>query len=74
MALWEQIILGMGAAAMLFFFWPGAKVAMQQSKDAENPDWKGALLPIGVVVLFVMVLIALTKGWIRCDMKSEEDY
>ena len=62
MALWEQIILGMGAAAMLFFFWPGAKTAMQQSKDAENPDWKGALLPIGVVVLFVIVLIVLTKG------------
>ena len=62
MALWEQILLGMGAAALLFFFWPGAKAAMQQSKDAENPDWKGALLPVAVVVLFVIVLIMLAKG------------
>ncbi|MFT5134429.1 MAG: hypothetical protein ACI9SC_002908 [Gammaproteobacteria bacterium] len=62
MALWEQILLGMGGLVMLFFFWPGAKAAMAKSKEAENPDWQGALLPIGIVVLFVIVLIFLAKG------------
>jgi hypothetical protein len=62
MALWEQILLGMGGMLMLFFFWPGAKAAMEQSKEAENPDWQGALIPIGIVVLFVVVLVILAKS------------
>jgi hypothetical protein len=62
MALWEQILLGMGGLLIFFFFWPGVKVAMQRSKEAENPDWQGALLPIGIVVLFVVVLIMLAKS------------
>jgi hypothetical protein len=62
MALWEQILLGMGGLLLLFFFWPGVKAAMARSREAENPDWKGALLPIGIVVLFVIVLIMLAKA------------
>ena len=62
MAMWEQVLLGIAAFAMVFFFWPGAKKALEQSQQAENPDWKGALLPIGVVVVFVMVLIALASA------------
>ena len=62
MAMWEQVLLGMGAFLILFFFWPGAKAAMESSKQAENPDWQGALLPIGIVVLFVILLIMLAKS------------
>ena len=62
MAMWEQVLLGIAAFAILFFFWPGAKKALEQSQQAENPDWKGALLPIGVVVLFVIVLITLASA------------
>ena len=62
MAMWEQVLLGIAAFAMLFFFWPGAKKALEQSQQAENPDWKGALIPIGVVVLFVIVLIGLASA------------
>ena len=62
MEMWEQIVLGMGAALLLFLFWPGAKAAMEKSKQAENPDWKGALLPIGAVVLFVILLIAFARS------------
>lgn len=59
---WEQVLLAAFAFAILFFFWPGAKKAMEDSKNVENPDWKSALIPIGVVVLFVILLIALAKG------------
>ncbi len=62
MALWEQILLGMGAFLILFFFWPGAKVAMERSRQAENPDWKGALIPVGLVVIFVILLVAIAKS------------
>ncbi len=62
MELWEQILLGMAAFALLFFFWPGAKRALEQSKQAENPDWKGALVPIGIVVLFVILLLMMASS------------
>ena len=59
MATWEQAFLGIVVFAILIFFWPGAKKAMEQSQQAENPDWKGTLIPIGAVILFVIMLIAL---------------
>ncbi|MEQ8289772.1 MAG: hypothetical protein RIB78_08615 [Gammaproteobacteria bacterium] len=62
MSTWEQVLVGIAAVAILFFFWPGAKKMLEQSQQAENRDWKGALMPIGVVVLFVIVLIALARG------------
>lgn len=62
MAIWEQILLGIGGLVILLLFWPGVKTALERSKQAENPDWKGALLPIGAVVLFVILLILLAKS------------
>lgn len=62
MAMWEQVLLGIAAFAVLFFFWPGAKKALEQSQQAENPDWKGALIPIGFVILFVMFLIVMASA------------
>lgn len=61
MAIWEQIILGMAAALIVFLFWPGARAAMERSRQAENPDWKGALIPIGAVLLFVILLIVIAR-------------
>ena len=58
----EQLLLGIAALVLLFLFWPGAKAAMEKSREAENPDWQGALIPIGLVVLFVILLIMLVKG------------
>jgi hypothetical protein len=62
MAVWEQVLLGIAAFAILFFFWPGAKKALEQSRQAENPDWKGALIPIAVVILFVIILISFARS------------
>jgi hypothetical protein len=59
MALWMQILLGALALGALFLFLPGIKTALAQSRAAENKDWLGLLLPIGVVVLFVLLLISL---------------
>lgn len=62
MAGWEQVLIGMGAVVLAFLFWPGVKAAMQKSKEAENPDWQGALLPVGIVILFVILLIMVAKS------------
>ncbi len=61
MALWEQIALGLVMVVILFLFWPGVKQSLEQSREAENPDWQGALIPIGIVVLLVIALITFSK-------------
>lgn len=58
----EQLLLGVAALVLVFLFWPGAKVAMQKSREAENPDWKGALIPVGMVVIFIFILIMFVKS------------
>ena len=62
MELFEQILVGILAAGVLFLFWPGAKAAMKKSREVENPDWASALIPIGIVVLFIVFLIILARN------------
>ena len=62
MAIWEQVLLGIGAFLILLFFWPGAKAALEMSKRAENPDWKGVLIPIAAVILFVILLVMMVRS------------
>ena len=62
MGTFEQVLVGILAVAVLFLFWPGAKAAMQKSREAENPDWSSALIPIGIVVLFIVFLIMLARN------------
>jgi O-antigen/teichoic acid export membrane protein len=59
MATWEQVVLGILVVLLLLWFFPGIKRMLQQSREAEEKDWKGLLLPLGVVVLFVLLLISL---------------
>lgn len=58
METWEQLLIGALVVVMLFFWWPGIKATMERSREAEK-DWAGLLLPIGIVVLFVLFLIAM---------------
>lgn len=58
MAVWEQLLLGVGCLLLIMFLWPGIKRTMEQSREAEK-DWPGVLIPLAIVVLFVMALIAL---------------
>ena len=56
---WEMIAIGAVVLLAIFWFRPGLKEAFKRSKEAENKDWSGVLLPIGLVVLFIIVLISL---------------
>ena len=62
MELFEQILVGILAVGVLFLFWPGAKAALQKSRGAENPDWASALVPIGIVALFIVFLVFLARS------------
>lgn len=61
METWEQILVGAFAILLIFLFRPGIKAALEQSRQAEK-DWKGALIPIGAVVVFVILLIMMAKS------------
>ena len=59
MSTWEMVLIGAVTILVLLWFGPGAKAMLEQSRQAENRDWKGLLIPIAVVVLFVFLLISM---------------
>ena len=54
-----MIAIGAVVVVVLLLFRPGLKQALKQSQEATNKDWAGLLLPIGLVILFVILLISL---------------
>ena len=60
MELWEKILLGVLGLLLILWFRPGLKAAMEQSKRAENKDWKAVIIPVVIVVLFVIFLVSIT--------------
>lgn len=56
---WEMIAIGAVVLVVLFLIRPGLKQAFKQSREATNKDWAGLILPIGLVILFVILLISL---------------
>ena len=59
MSTWEMLLLGALVVLVLFWFGPGVKASLEQSRKAEKKDWAGVPLPVGLVVLFVIFLIMM---------------
>lgn len=55
---WELVLISAMAVLVLFWFGPGIKATLAQSQQAEK-DWRGFLLPMIVVILFVLFLIVM---------------
>lgn len=55
---WMKILSAIALVLMLVYLFPRAKAIMQASAEVENKDWKGALIPLIFVVLFVILLIS----------------
>ncbi|HHS83373.1 MAG TPA: hypothetical protein ENK38_00390 [Gammaproteobacteria bacterium] len=58
MALWEQVLLGLLVVVILVWFFPGLKRTLKSAPKATASDWKSLLIPIGLVVLFVLLLLS----------------
>ena len=54
---WIKILSAVFMVAMLVFLWPRAKHMLKHSPKASSSDWKGLILPIGGLVLFVVLLV-----------------
>lgn len=61
MGMWQQIGLGLIAAVALLFFLPAALRSHKKARDATTDEWKGVLIPLGVVILFVILLVLLVR-------------
>jgi hypothetical protein len=58
MSAMENILLGILVILLLFWMRPGIKATMARSKQTPT-DWQSVVLPIGLVVMFVLFLIAM---------------
>ncbi|MCB1715703.1 MAG: hypothetical protein R3F53_15365 [Gammaproteobacteria bacterium] len=56
----EAILAGIIAILVIFWFRGGIKATMEQSRNAPK-DWKGAIIPLAGVVLFVILLIMMVR-------------
>ncbi len=58
---WWEILLG-GIVALLVILWfrPGLRAAIERSRTAKK-DWPAVLIPLGLVVLFVLLLVQLVR-------------
>lgn len=51
------ILFGM----MLFFLWPVYKNWQENGPKAKKGDWAAAMLPLGAVVVFVVLLVLAVR-------------
>jgi hypothetical protein len=59
MPVWEQALIAVVTVLVVLWFRPGLKAALEQSRQVQHKDWQSLLLPLGLVILFVLLLIAL---------------
>ena len=59
MSTWEMLLLGVLVILVLFWVGPGIKATLEKSRQAEQRDWAGFLLPIALVILFVLFLMSI---------------
>ncbi len=59
MATWEVVLAGAVAALLVMFFLPRLRESMKRSSEQKEKDWRGALIPLLLVVLFVILLVSL---------------
>ncbi|MCK4840698.1 MAG: hypothetical protein KAT04_02310 [Methylococcales bacterium] len=57
-SLWENLLLGVMVLGVIFWMSPGIKSSMKASHNADS-DWMSVLVPVGLVVMFVIFLIAV---------------
>jgi membrane protein insertase Oxa1/YidC/SpoIIIJ len=56
---WLKIASAVALVAMFFFILPSARRMVKNSPKGSMSDWMGYIVPMGVVVLFIVVLISL---------------
>lgn len=61
MALWEKLLIGVVVVLVLLWMAPGLKASLRSGRKGTGQDWKGVLLPLGLIVGFVILLVLLVR-------------
>lgn len=61
MELFLKIAAALLMALMLFYLWPVYKHWQEHSPKAQQGDWGAAILALGAVILFVILLIMAVR-------------
>jgi len=56
---WMKIGWAILLVAMIAMIWPRARQMLRDSPEASSRQWMTALIPIGLVALFIVLLVAL---------------
>lgn len=56
---WMQIISAMALIMLIVILFPQARAMIKDGPKGTSEDWLSAMLPIGAVILFVVLLMAL---------------
>jgi hypothetical protein len=59
--MWIKILSAVMMAAWIIYLWPRAKYWLSNSPAPKEGDWTAAMLPLGAVVLFVILLIMMVR-------------
>lgn len=58
---WMKITSALVLGAMLVYLFPRARAMMRHSPKASGDDWRGVLIPLLGVILFVIFLISMVR-------------
>lgn len=61
MELFLKIAAASAMALMLFYLWPVFRHWQEHGPKAQKGDWQAAILPLGAVILFVVLLIMAVR-------------
>ena len=61
MELFLKIAAAVLLGLMLFYLWPVFKQWQEHGPKAQKGDWMAAVLPLGAVVLFVVLLVLAVR-------------
>ena len=56
---WEAVLVGVLVVVLLLWFGPGVRESVKRSPRGSWQDWKGVVIPLGLVVLFVFLLVSM---------------
>lgn len=59
MDMWMKILSAVLIGMMLVFLFPRAKQMLSESPKGDSSDWMSALIPLGLVIGFVILLMAI---------------
>lgn len=57
METWMKIAYAVALGALVVFLFPRAKEMLKNSRKAEAGEWRGVIIPLLLVVLFIVLLI-----------------